>query len=275
MTGARDPLGLRILYAVMGAAAWFAYRLLGLRRDVIRGNLERSFPDWSRERRRAVQREFATRQGELLAELLYTPRLSADEVRQRVVLTNPELIADAAPGQAVMLVTGHQNNFEWALQRVALDFGARMVGLYKPIRNARLDAWFRGMRQRFGSRLIPAKTVLRVLARDRDFAAIGIVADQAPTTSPQKYWTTFLGQETAFYMGPELLTRPLRAQAFYGRVRRRSRGRYEVSFEPLHGRGEAVPKGTVTERYAQTLEAEVRADPAGWWWSHKRWKLKR
>ena len=275
MSELRDPVGLRVLYVVMGLAAWIVYRLFGLRRAVIRGNLERSFPDLAHERIRQVEREFARRQGELLAELIYTPRLSADAVRARIVLANPASIADAAPGRAAMLAAAHQNNFEWALQRVSLEVGSGMYGLYKPLRNKRLDAWFRSMRQRFGSQLIPAKSVLRVLARNRDCAVLGIVADQAPTTSRQKYWTTFLGQDTAFYMGPELLTRPLRAQVLYTRVRRVARGRYEVSFEPLHERGESLPQGEITERYARTLEAEIRADPAGWWWSHKRWKLKR
>ena len=66
--------------------------------------------------------------------------------------------------------------------------------------------------------------------------------------------------------------RPLRAQVLYTRVRRLARGRYELSFEPLHERGETLPPGEVTTRYARALEAEIRADPAGWWWSHKRWK---
>lgn len=275
MNERRDPVGLRALYVVMGLAAWIAYRVFGLRRAVIRGNLERSFPDWSRQQVRRVEREFARRQGELLAELLYTPRLSADTVRARVLIANPASVASAAPGHVAMLAAAHQNNFEWALQRVSLEVGAGMYGLYKPIRNPRVDAWFRNMRQRFGSRLIPAKSVLRVLARNRDCAVLGIIADQAPTTSRQKHWTTFLGQDTAFYMGPELLVRPLRAQVLYARVRRVARGRYEVSFEPLHERGEALPQGEITARYARALEAEIRADPAGWWWSHKRWKLKR
>ena len=275
MNELRDPVGLRVLYVVMGLAAWLVYRVFGLRRAVIRGNLERSFPDWSRERIRQVEREFARRQGETLAELVYTPRLDAAAVRERVAIANPAWLADAAPGRAAMVVAAHQNNFEWALQRVSLEVGAGLYGLYKPIRNAWVDAWFRRMRQRFGSQLIPAKSVLRVLARNRDCAVLGIVADQAPTTSRQKYWTTFLGQDTAFYMGPELLIRPLRAQVLYTRVRRVARGRYEVSFEPLHERGESLPQGEITERYARTLEAEVRADPGGWWWSHKRWKLER
>jgi len=35
------------------------------------------------------------------------------------------------------------------------------------------------------------------------------------------------------------------------------------------------PHGEITDRYARALEAWIREDPAGWWWSHKRWKLTR
>lgn len=270
-----DPLLLRLLYGFAGVAAWLVFRVLGLRRTVIRRNLERSFPDWPRQRLRATEREFIRRHGELLAELLYTPRLTEDELRSRVAIADLAPIADAAPGNAVILDASHHNNFEWALQRMALEFGETLVGLYKPQRNARLDAWLRATRQRFGARLVPAKTVLRELARNRNFAALGIMADQAPTTSSQRHWTTFLGQETAFYMGPELLRRPLRAQVLYVSIRRLARGRYEISFDPLHQRGETPPPGEITEGYARALERDIRDDAAGWWWNHRRWKLKR
>jgi KDO2-lipid IV(A) lauroyltransferase len=113
------------------------------------------------------------------------------------------------------------------------------------------------------------------LARRRDAACIGLIADQAPTTSPDKHWTTFLGQDTAFYMGPELLGRALRGQAFLARMRRLGRGRYGLEFVPLNAPGERLPPGELTERYARALEDWIRDDPAGWWWSHKRWKLRR
>ena len=275
MTEAADRPGLRLLYALTGAAAWIAYRLLGLRREVIRGNLERSFPGWSAEQLRTVEREFVRRQGEFVAELLYTPRVDAGEMRARVGISNPELLAGGAPGRPVILVGAHHCNSEWATQRMSLEFGERLVGLYKPIRNPRVDAWFRRVRARFGSRLVPAKSVLKELARSRDVAAIGLIADQAPTTSPEKHWTQFLGQDTAFYMGPELLGRALRGQVLLGRMRRLARGRYELAFEALNEPGERLPHGEVTDRYARALEAWIRDDPAGWWWAHKRWKLRR
>jgi KDO2-lipid IV(A) lauroyltransferase len=270
-----DGLRLRMGYAVAGAVAWLAYRVFGLRRAVVRENLQRSFPEWSDSERRSVEREFARRQGEVAAEVLYARRISEAELRERVTLVNPEVLASAGPPRPMVLVGAHHGNFEWMLQRVSLEFGSRIVGLYKPVKNARVDESLRRMRSRFGAQLIPAKSVLQQLVRLRDTAAIGLIADQVPRTSPEKHWVTFLNQDTAFYMGPELLGRALRSQVVLVRMRRLSRGRYELEFEPLNEPGEKLPPGEITSRYAGALERWIREDPPGWWWSHRRWKLKR
>jgi KDO2-lipid IV(A) lauroyltransferase len=75
-------------------------------------------------------------------------------------------------------------------------------------------------------------------------------------------------------MGPELLARALRSNAYYVSMRRLARGQYEIEFVPLNTAGEKPPTGAITERYARALERDIQADPAGWWWSHRRWKLK-
>lgn len=270
-----DRLVLRAGYVVMGLGAWIVLRLFGLRRSVVRGNLERSFPDWPRARLRAVEREFVRRQGEAAAEVLCTHRIGADELRERVALRNPQVLTAAGAPRPLIVVGAHHCNAEWMVQRLSLELGERLVALYKPLRNARADRWMLGLRSRFGARLVPAKSVLQQLARLRNVAAIGMLADQVPRTSPEKHWVDFLGQDTPFYMGPELLGRALRAQVCLVRMRRLGRGRYELVIEPLNEPGEKLPHGEVTARYARALEAWIRDDPAGWWWSHRRWKLQR
>jgi KDO2-lipid IV(A) lauroyltransferase len=131
----------------------------------------------------------------------------------------------------------------------------------------------KAMRSRFGARLVPAKSILRELANFREAAVIGLVADQVPRTSPEKHWVSFLGQDTAFFMGPELLGRALRSQVVLAKTRRLARGRYELEFVPLNEPSEKLSSGEITSRYARALEAWIREDPPGWWWSHRRWKL--
>jgi KDO2-lipid IV(A) lauroyltransferase len=270
-----DGLRLRGFYGIAQGVAWVAHRLLGFRRGVIRGNLSRSFPELPVARLREIEREFIRRQGELAAEVLYASRIGADELRERVTLANAEVLATAAAPRPLILVGAHHGNFEWMLQRVSLELGERLVGLYKPISNAPVDDWFRRMRARFGARMIAAKSLLQELARFRDAAGIGFLADQVPRTSPEKHWVQFLGQDTPFFMGPELLARALRSTACMVRMRRLERGRYELEFQPLNVAGEKLPHGELTARYARALEVWIRDDPAGWWWSHRRWKLQR
>jgi KDO2-lipid IV(A) lauroyltransferase len=270
-----DGLRLRLHYRLAGTLAWLAYSVLGLRRSVVRDNLTRSFPDWSAAQQRAARREFVRRQGELAAEVFYAGHIDAAELRARVTVLNPQVVAAAAPPRPLILVGAHHGNFEWMLLRMSLEFGDRLIGLYKPLRQPRIDGRMKAMRSRFGARLVPAKSILRELANFREAAAIGMVADQVPRTSPEKHWVTFLGQDTAFFMGPELLGRALRSQVVLVKMRRLARGRYELALEPLNEPGEKLPSGEITSRYARRLEAWIREDPPGWWWSHRRWKLVR
>ena len=273
----REPFALRWRYALARVAFALAYQVLGLRRGVIRGNLERSFPTLDTAARRHIAREFIARQSQVFAEIDYARRISEQDLRERVRLLDPTgVLVPAGPDERRLdlLVGGHQCNFEWLLLRLSLELGPGLVALYKPLRGARAERYFRSMRTRFGARMLPAKSVTRELGTVRGARALGMVADQVPRTSPERHWTTFLRQPTAFFKGPERLARALRGRIVYVSMRRLGRGRYEIELEPLTPVGARLPNGEATERYARALERDIDADPAGWWWSHKRWKLK-
>jgi KDO2-lipid IV(A) lauroyltransferase len=178
--------------------------------------------------------EFLRRQSELAAEVLVAPRIDPGELRERVTLASPEVLASATAPRPVILAGSHMGNFEWAQLRVSLELGDRLLALYKPMHSARAERWFHRTRSRFGARLVPAKSVLAQLAQFRAAAAIGIIADQVPRSSPDRHWTAFLGQQTAFYMGAEILGRALRSQVLFADLRRVARGRYELRFVPLN-----------------------------------------
>ena len=152
-----DSWRLSCCYAIGGFLAWLAYSVIGLRRSVIRGNLARSFPEWSSHRTGAVAREFSKRQGELVAEALYGSSISEAELRERVTITNPQVIAPGDAPRTLVLVGAHHGNFEWLLYRLSLEFPGRFAGLYKPGRNARVDAWLTRRRARFVPLLAPGE----------------------------------------------------------------------------------------------------------------------
>jgi KDO2-lipid IV(A) lauroyltransferase len=265
-----ESFGLRLRYAVAAVIFFLGYTVFGLRRGVIRGNLERSFPQLSDDERRRIRRDFVRRQGEILAELDYSRVLTAAELRDRVRLVDPEgVLRDT---DRLVVIAGHQCNFEWLLLRLSLELGSGLVCVYKEMSSARAERYFGAIRTKFGARLLPSTQIRQQLRTIREARAFGLVADQVPRTSPERHWTRFLQQDTAFFMGPERMARLLRARSIYLSMRRTGRGTYEVVLQPMTAAGEKPGEGEVTERYARALERDITADPAGWWWSHKRWK---
>ena len=133
-----------------------------------------------------------------------------------------------------------------------------------------------GVRSRFGARLIPAKELLADFLRRKSIVrALAMNADQAPMSTDKRYWTTFLGQDTAFYIGAEQIARATRLPLLYVQMRRIARGYYEADIKPLWDGREAIDANVITERYARACEAEVLRSPADWLWSYRRWRLKK
>jgi KDO2-lipid IV(A) lauroyltransferase len=213
----------------------------------------------------------------MLVEVMRSLRLTPEELARRVTLTNPDLVRDeVAKGRPVLLVAAHQANWEWMLLGLSTQLGLAVDAAYKPLVDNWAEIEMRKLRGRFGARLIPAQELLGDIIRQRNAPrVIAMVADQEPVTSERKQWVRFLNRDTAFFLGPEEITRATKYASFFLRLRRVSRGHYEVSFVPLAAAGETLAGGEFTGRYARLVEEQIREAPADWPWSHKRWKLKK
>jgi Kdo2-lipid IVA lauroyltransferase/acyltransferase len=265
------------LYRVTGLLGWLTYRLYPYREHVVRENLGRAFPEFDEARLRAVIRRYYLGFAQMLAEVIKSVSLPAEEIRRRVRIVNLEAPrALLAQGQSVLLVAAHQCNWEWMLLALSLELGYPLDAAYKPLVDNWAEREMMKVRTRFGSRLVPAKELVADIIKRGDVVrAVAMVADQEPTTSEHKYWTRFLGRDTAFYMGPEEIARVTGFPIFFIGMRRTALGRYEIELQPLSAAGESLPSGALTERYVRLVERQIRAAPPDWPWSHKRWKLKR
>jgi KDO2-lipid IV(A) lauroyltransferase len=266
-----------IWYPIARFLAWMAWRVIPYRRHVVVANLTASFPEWSNAERERVIRDYYRGFADMLVEILVSLRLTAGDLAQRVVLANPALVRDEiAKGKPVLLVAAHQANWEWMLLGLSTQLGYPVDAAYKPLVDNWAEIEMRKLRSRFGARLIPAQELLGDIIRQRNAPrAIAMVADQEPVTSERKQWIRFLNRDTAFFLGPEEITRTTKYASFFLRLKRTSRGHYEVSFVPLSAAGEKLQSGEYTERYARLVEEQIREAPADWPWSHKRWKLKK
>jgi len=265
-----------LAYALGSTLALLARDVLRYRRTVVRANIAGAFPELEPAARRHIERTYYRRLGELVAEVLKGATLAPEALRARVRLSGiAEVRRELGAGRSVLIVAAHQCNWEWLLLALSLELGYPLEAAYKPLHGERGEAWMRALRGRFGGRMVPAKELLGRILAQRETRAIAMVADQEPVTSEYKWWTRFLNRPTAFFMGPEKIAQVTRYAVFFAAMQRHGRGHYEVCFELLSPAREKLASGVLTERYARRVEAQVRASPADWTWSHRRWKLRR
>jgi KDO2-lipid IV(A) lauroyltransferase len=287
--GDKSSLWIRLLsriplfawYPVASFLAFLAWRVIPYRRHVVEGNLRKSFPEWDDATLERAIRDYYRGFADMLVEVMHSLRLTPEALSRRMKILNPELVREEiAPregkGKPVLIVAAHQANWEWMLLGLSTQLGVSVDAAYKPLVDSWAEVEMRKLRARFGARMIPAPELLGDIIKQRGAPrAIAMVADQEPVSSERKHWLRFLNRDTAFFLGPEEITRTTRYAAFFIRLRRTTRGHYEADFVPLASAGEPLAAGEFTARYARLVEEQVRASPPDWPWSHKRWKLKK
>jgi Kdo2-lipid IVA lauroyltransferase/acyltransferase len=265
------------LYGFVHFLAWLAWRVVRYQEPVLRENLSIAFPELDERGLRELMRRYYRGFGEVAVEVLKSAKLPAEEIRRRVTVRGLEPVRESiAGGTPVVLVAAHQCNWEWMLLAVSIELGFPLDAAYKPLVDRWAEREMLKLRTRFGSRLVPAQDLLGdIIRRGRTPRAIAMIADQEPRTSEHKHWTRFLNRDTAFYVGAEEIARATRFPVFFVAVRRVQRGYYEGEVELLAAAREPLAPGELTERYVRLVEEQIRAAPADWPWSHKRWKLKK
>ena len=270
-------LPMRALYALSSFLYLLAFYVVRHRHRVISEQLGKVFPDSSAVERELIHKQFLKNFCDVMVEVLKSVSMSDSDIRAHVKVVNSDVARrylDA--GQSVMFVTSHLCNWEWLLHGVTLQLGYPVDAAYKPLHDQWAERLMLGVRSRFGARLLPAKDLLADFLRRRGIVrALAVNADQAPLSTDKRYWTRFLGQDTAFYIGAEQIARATRLPIIYASMRRVRRSYYEVEFKALWDGREISEPNTVTERYARACEIDVFKNPADWLWSYSRWRLKK
>jgi len=269
------------LYALSSVLSFLALRVGGYRRAVIRGNLDRSFPDEPAEERRRIERAFGKHFGDLVVEAIKHFSVAESVVAPRMRYEGTELLdAFHEAGKHVVIAGGHQNN--WELYAVTADRPLRhqVTAIYKRLSDAFMDGVMRQSRERFGLQMIPtleakawAQKHLAPDAAPKQAVVFGF--DQSPANPAKSWWTTFLHQETAWYWGMEQFARTHDMPVVFGHITKERRGHYACRYEVVTDAPRQLPEGDILRRCIDLLEADIRREPEHWLWTHKRWKHRR
>lgn len=275
---AQLPFG--VLYVISDGLAFLAHRVVRYRLKVVRQNLKNSFPEKSEKELRHIERDFYHYICDYLVEEVKTLSISFDELKRRMEYVNKEQYLEMIDKHGgLILLIPHYANFEWIIGMAAIMRpGDAPMQVYKPLHNKYLDEMFKRIRSRFGGINVPKHSTAREMVklyRSGQHFAVGLISDQSPNINEAHHWTSFLNQETVFMDGAERLAKMMNIPVFYTELHRKKRGYCEVRFDLITETPKQTAEGEITEQFARRLEATIRRNPPYWFWSHRRWKLKR
>lgn len=271
---------MRVLYVLADFLYIIIYRVLRYRLKVVRRNLAASFPEKSEQERRAIERGFYHHFADYIVETLKLAHISLEELQRRAYVQNPEVVDRLmdAGHPCCLLLMGHYGNWEWYSGSTTRFADAMMYQIYRPLNNKAVDKLFIWLRTKFGSRVISkyetGREVVR-LQRNKVRSVVIFLADQTPSRQNLHYWTSFLNQDTAILTGAERLARKLDTPVIFLDVQMLRRGYYTVELQLLSENPKETPENWITEEYARRMERSILRNPAGWLWTHKRWKYTR
>lgn len=276
-----------VLYLWADFIGWLAFSVIGYRKAVVIDNLKKSFPEKSDQEIKQIARRFYRNLGDIIVESLKVIGLSEKQLQKRVSYKNYPILEDRLKeGNSVIVMTPHSGNWEWLLlacSYLLVKSGFGVDAVYSPLSSQFFDRLMIKIRSKFGADPTPMNMVLRnVIKHKRDKSnprVVAMVADQRPLPNESNYWTEFLHQETAFFIGSERIARKVGFPVVYTSIRRLKRGYYEVNFQevadPPYQKTSSLEDMPIIEQFARLVEKDIQASPDQWLWSHKRWKHKR
>ena len=252
------------------------------RLKLVRKNITLSFPEKSEVERNMIINAFYHHFADILVEIIYGYRVSDEEMRERFVFENVEIVEELAHrNKGVFFMLGHLGNWEWIadIGKRYTDSSIKEYNVYRQQKSSSADKAMLALRnKRGGGGCIEKKQLLRQLVAMRHAdnpITIGLISDQKPSPRNAHVWTKFLNQETAFLDGGEVLARKFGYAVTYVHVESPKRGYYRARFEVITDDPASTNPTDITLAYAQLLEQNILQSPELWLWTHNRWKWSR
>lgn len=243
--------------------------LLGWRKR-IGAHLDLAMPNLTAPERRRLLRTVPNHMGRLFIELLnpqdMRPIAAATPFKGAGVVALDEALAK---GRAVVCVSGHFGNydvFRSALVQRGFDVGA----LYRPMNNQLFNARYERAICAVGGRMFPRgrRGFAQMVRHLRAGKLLALLIDQHMSKGAR---LSFFGQpaSTAVSAAHLALKYDALLVPIYA-VRQADGLGFAIEVEPPVSHSD---EETMTQALNDSLEAQVRAHPEQWLWTHRRWKI--
>jgi KDO2-lipid IV(A) lauroyltransferase len=237
-------------------------------------NLEVAFgSQLSQQERRKIGRESFQHFARTMIDLLWSPRLTEQNLSRYIELQNLEETARGTrPARATLIACYHYSNFEWlSLAGGFLDLKGTILS--QEFKNSLLDPIFNKLREQSGHELIPRKRGLvrlyKVLRRK------GRTAFLVDLTVPPHKGSVIIncfGLKTSVTSAHAWLHEQTGAPIIPAHCEPLPNGRYRVIFHSKIDNTAGMTRQQIAQACWDSFEPYVRKNPAPWLWMYKHWR---
>lgn len=269
-----SKLSWKKLYKLSDIFRFLIFDIGHYRKQVIFSNLKNSFPTYSDDTIACIARRYYRNFTDIVFETIKLRSITKNDLLGRFELETELLDHYYAQQKNVVVVSGHLGNWEMLNLFASAKLSYQIVVVYHELANDIFEDWFKKVRTKFGTEMVPMKeAMVRAMApREKPFLFV-LVNDQSP--SPDKaYWTNFLNQDTGIFRGGELIAKRLNAPVLYMGILRdeQKRGHYRSYFKLITENPKKEPANHILQSQIEYLEEDIKRQPDNWLWSHRRWK---
>jgi Kdo2-lipid IVA lauroyltransferase/acyltransferase len=258
--------------------AWVAGALMSLfdrrRYNVALANLEAAFGDrYSVDERRAIVRESFQYFARTMVDLLWSPRLTAQNFSRYIEWENLEETArETGPERSIMIACYHYGNFEWlSLACGFLDLKGTIIS--QEFKNSLLDPIFKKLREQSGHELIARERgIVRLYKVLRRKGRTALLVDLTVPPTQGAVAIDCFGLKTSVTSAHAWLHEQTGAPIIPAHSEPLPNGRYRLIFHPkIEGTAE-MSHQQIAQACWNSFEPYVQENPAPWLWMYKHWR---
>ncbi len=246
------------------------------KRAVIDLNLAIAFPELDERRRNRLRRQHLIEMVRLVMESGAVWHWSADRILRHVREVDGWSHVERAErsGRGYLMIGAHIGN--WEILTLYGTIQEPFACLYKAPSDPGVDALITRSRQRFGGKLIASGSpAMRQLLRQlKAGQGAGLLADQQPKQG-EGVFAPFFGTDALTMTLVNRLARRCGCAVFFSDARRLAGGRgWSIEFRPADERIAAEDPAVAIACINEWLEEKIRATPAQYLWSYKRFGIR-
>jgi KDO2-lipid IV(A) lauroyltransferase len=265
--------------AIGGFLGLVWYYLIPVRRNVARENLERAFPDLTRQQRRRIARACYKNLARSAVEFLRLPGLTPKKVDRDLEHAGWEHYQEAEKnGKGMIVVTAHFGNFDLLACAEALR-GVPLHVISREQHAKGVNRFWMKVRENHGVRFIPPKdSIFGIHKLLKNQQVVALVIDQHMPVG-RGIAVPFFGEPASTTHAPAMLSLTTGAPIVPATIERLKGGRHRVTLDAavqVNREAERNQEAVrITEELNRWLEDKIRKKPDHWLWIHRRWKLKK